>query len=350
MYHLDPARTNRSRHAGPAQPQIGWTAQLGAPIEASPVVTPDGLLVVGTLAGRLVGLTREGKEAFTVELRDRIYGTALVTDAGMLVGSDGDTFFAFSHRGAKRWSFSVDGDADTSAVQTSYGAVVFAAGKTVYALRTDGSVLWRVKAKRKVYSSPAAAPDGTVFIGAQDDRLYAIGRDGKIRFAVILQGDVDCAPTIGEDGTVYVGTDGGTVTAVDSKQGGIKWTRQVGGFVRGGLTLTRRGSVVAGVYGPAPRVVALDAATGQERWSFAVQGTGAAEFGVHGSPVEDRDGNLYFGAQDDAIYSLTASGRPRWKLGVGGDVDGAVVLVDDGVLVAGSDDGQVYEIREGRGQ
>jgi hypothetical protein len=35
---------------------------------------------------------------------------------------------------------------------------------------------------------------------------------------------------------------------------------------------------------------------------------------------------------------------------VGGDVDGAVVLVDDGVLVAGSDDGQVYEIREGRGQ
>jgi outer membrane protein assembly factor BamB len=59
------------------------------------------------------------------------------------------------------------------------GLQVFAAGKTVYALWTDGSVLWRVKAKRKVYSSPAAAPDGTVFIGAQDDRLYAIGRDGK---------------------------------------------------------------------------------------------------------------------------------------------------------------------------
>jgi len=293
-----------------------------------------------------VGVTSAGQEAFRVDLGDRIYGSVLVTDSGMYVGSDSDRFFGLSHRGARRWSLSVDGDADTSAVQTSYGAIVLAAGKTVYAVRGDGSVQWRVKAKRKVYSSPAAAPDGTVYVGAQDDRLYAIGRDGKVRFATALQGDVDCAPSVGDDGTVFVGTDGGVVVAVEPERGGIRWSRSVGGFVRGALTLTRRHTVVAGVYGPAPRVVSLDAATGEELWSFGIQGTGAQEFGVHGSPVEDRDGNLYFGAQDDSVYALTSEGELRWRMGVGGDVDGPVVLTGEAQLVVVSDDGKVYGVHE----
>lgn len=347
MLHLDPARTNRSPFLGPAHPAVAWQLDAAAPIEAAPVVTPDGVIVIGTLGGELLGVGNDGREQFHAELQDRIYGTVLVTDSGMFVGSDADRFFGLSHRAARRWSLSVDGDADTSAVQTSYGAIVFAAGKVVYAVRADGSVLWRVKAKRKVYSSPAAAPDGTVFVGSQDDRLYAIGRDGKIRFATTLQGDVDCAPSVGDDGTVYVGTDVGTVVALDPERGAVRWTRSVGGFVRGSLTLTRRHTVLAGVYGPAPRVVSLDAATGEELWSFGIQGTGAPEFGVHGSPVEDRDGNLYFGAQDDSVYSLTSEGELRWRMGVGGDVDGPVVLTADGQLVAVSDDGKIYGVSEG---
>ena len=34
--------------------------------------------------------------------------------------------------------------------------------------------------------------------------------------------------------------------------------------------------------------------------AFAIKGTGAKEFGIHGGPLEDADGALYFGAQDDA--------------------------------------------------
>jgi outer membrane protein assembly factor BamB len=91
-------------------------------------------------------------------------------------------------------------------------------------------------------------------------------------------------------------------------------------------------------------VVCLDAATGDELWSFAIQGTGAREFGVHGSPVEDKHGNLYFGAQDDFVYALTATGKLRWKLKTGGDVDAPIVIVRDNVLLACSDDGRVYNV------
>src|SRR5262249_1355689 len=118
-----------------------------------------------------------------------------------------------------------------------------------------------------------------------------------------------------------------------------------GGFVRGGLTVTRAGTVLAGTYGPAPRVVALDGATGQERWSFGIQGTGAAEFGIHGAPLEDAAGNLYFGAHDDRVYALDARGGPRWSFATGGDVDAPLVIGPGGTLYAGSDDGHLYALR-----
>ncbi|MCU0692309.1 MAG: PQQ-like beta-propeller repeat protein [Polyangiaceae bacterium] len=177
--------------------------------------------------------------------------------------------------------------------------------------------------------------------------LYAVREDGSIKFSVDLGADVDCAPSVGDDGVVYVGTDGGAVVAVDPERGEVRWRTDVGGHVRGGLTLTRRRQVVAGVYGPSPRVVSLDAATGREAWSFAVYGTGAREFGVHGSPVEDARGALYFGAQDDIVYALGPTGSLRWKLRTGGDVDAPVVLTEPGVLLAASDDGKLYCVRGG---
>ncbi len=181
-------------------------------------------------------------------------------------------------------------------------------------------------------------------MGAQDDRLYGIRRVGSIRFEVDLGRDVDCAPAVDDDGTVFAGTDGGAVVAVNPEDGSVMWRTEVGGHVRGGLTVTRSHDVVAGVYGPAPRVVCLDGETGKERWSFAVQGTGARSFGVHGSPVEDADGNLLFGAQDDAVYCLTPRGQLRWKMATGGDVDAPVVLIADGVMLVASDDGKLYRV------
>lgn len=93
----------------------------------------------------------------------------------------------------------------------------------------------------------------------------------------------------------------------------------------------------------------MDAEKGDELWSFAIQGTGAKEFGVHGSPVEDRDGNLYFGAQDDAVYSLSAEGELRWKMGTAGDVDGPVLIAAEGRLIVVSDDGKIYAVEEQKG-
>ena len=245
-----------------------------------------------------------------------------------------------------RWQLDADGDVDTAPASTPYGAIVFGAGRTVVAVHPNASVLWRVKTKRKVYSSPAVAPDGTVFFGSQDHRLYAVAPDGQIRFAVDLGADVDCAPAVDDDGTVYAGADGGLIAAIDPSSGAIRWRKTLDGHVRGSLTITRSHQVVAGVYGPSPSVVELDGVSGAQHWRFRIQGAGAAEFGVHGSPVEDAQGNLFFGGQDDAVYALTADGIVRWKLGTGGDVDAPIVIASPGVLYVASDDGKLYAIQE----
>jgi hypothetical protein len=51
----------------------------------------------------------------------------------------------------------------------------------LYAINPDGSQKWAFATGNKVDSSPAIAPDGTVYIGSSDDRLYAIdGNSGGL--------------------------------------------------------------------------------------------------------------------------------------------------------------------------
>jgi hypothetical protein len=124
---------------------------------------------------------------------------------------------------------------------------------------------------------------------------------------------------------------------------------KVGGFVRGPLAIASNGDALAGVYGPTPRVVRV-APDGTLRADFPVPGTGAREFGVHGAPLEDRNGALFFGAQDDVIRALGpcpagAEGAAvpwSWSFRTGGDVDAPLTLLSSGALVGASDDGHVY--------
>jgi outer membrane protein assembly factor BamB len=341
----DRARRHRTPFLLPREtPRTRFTWDAGGPIEAMPAITKEGDLVVASLSGRVARLSPEGKVAWTADLGERIYSSPLVLGESVVLGSDAKRVVALAlATGKTRWQLDVDGECDTAAAETPDGAIVIAAGRVLYGLRADGAVRFRLKLPRKIYASPAIADDGTIYVGAQDKKLYAVSARGAVTWSRELGGDVDCAPAIGDDGTVFAASDAGRVVAFDA-QGNEKWRANVGGFVRGGLTVSRSGAVIAGTYGPGPRVVALDGASGEERWSFRIQGTGAPEFGIHGSPLEDPEGRLYFGAHDDTVYALDAGGRLLWTFRAGGDVDAPITAGPGGVLYAGSDDGKLYAL------
>lgn len=342
MVHGSPRHLHRSSAHGPRTAKIGWRVKVSGPVAAQVTTSPDErTLYVATLDGSVVALAREdGKQKWSSTLGERVYSTPLVHEDGTVyVGSDAKKLVALSPEGNLVWRLEVDGEADSGAVFGKDGNIVFAAGSSVYAVRRGGDIAWRFTTKGKVFTSPAVTPEGLVVFGSQDDRVYAVGASGALVWSTSLGADVDGAPVIGDDGSIYAGTDKGEIVRLDG-HGAIVWRTAVGGYVRGVLSLARNGDVLAGTYGPVPRVVRVSP-EGTIRGAFAIKGTGAREFGIHGGPLEDADGTLYFGAQDDAAYAIDAEGAVRWRLPTGADVDAPLSMLSDGSVVVASEDGTI---------
>jgi outer membrane protein assembly factor BamB len=348
MLHLDPRHTNRSPFIIPRRPREVWAFDAGGPIVAAPAIAA-GLVIVASLGGRIHALSVDGHARWSVDLGERIYSSPLVLGDRLFVGVDRGKLVSLDARsGAVRFRLDVDGDADTAPAPLPGGDLVFAAGRTVEAISPDGTVRWRHRMRRKVFASPAVGA-GVIVVGDQGGTVTGLSLDGGLRWATEVGGDADASPAIGDEGRVFVGTDGGEVLALDPDSGAILWRTAVGGFVRGPLSVARDGSVLASTYGPAPAVVALDPGHGGVRWRFGVRGTGAKEFGVHGSPVEDPTGALLFGAQDEQLYALDSGGNLRWRLALGGDVDATVILGGGGFVFVGGDDGRLHALRDAEG-
>jgi outer membrane protein assembly factor BamB len=342
MIHGGPRHLHRSGARGPRAVRVGWRAQIGGPIAAQVTASPDErTLYASTLTGSVVALGRDdGKTRWAAELGERVYSTPLVHDDGTLyVGSDAKRLVALSPEGRVLWRLEVEGEVDSGATFGSDGTIVFAAGPFVHAVRRGGDLAWRFAARNKVFTSPAVTGQGRIVFGSQDDHVRALGPGGALLWSTDLGADVDGAAVIGDDDAVYVGTDKGEVVRLDAS-GRVVWRTNVGGFVRGVLSLAGNGDVLAGTYGPVPRVVRL-APDGAIRGGFAIQGTGAREFGIHGSPLEDGDGSLYFGAQDDAVYAIDPDGAVKWRFETGADVDAPLTMLGDGSLVIPSEDGTI---------
>ncbi len=343
MVHGSPTHAHRGAARGPRAPNVGFRVELGAPIAAQPTVSPDERTIyVATLDGSLVALARDGgAKQWSVALGDRVYSTPLIADDGMIyVGSDAKRLSAITPKGEVAWRLEVEGEVDTGPVFAKDGTIVVAAGREVLAVRTaHGDIAWRFSARDKIFTSPAVTDDGLVVVGSQDDRVYAIAPGGSLGWSVDLGADVDGAPAIGDDGAIFVGTDKGEVVCLRG-HGDIAWRTAVGGFVRGVLSVARNGDVLAGTYGPVPRVVRLGP-DGAIRGAFAIRGTGAKEFGIHGAPLEDEDGVLFFGTQDDFVYALGLEGAVRWRFETKGDVDAPLAMLSDGSLLVASEDGTI---------
>jgi outer membrane protein assembly factor BamB len=345
--HGDLRRTHRAAGHGPKTARVEWVVDVGAQVEAQVTSSSDGAtLYAATLGQGLVAISRDGKIKWRADLGGRIYGAPCVADDGTIyVGSDAKKFFAVSAAGAILWSLETRADADTAAAIAKDGTIVFASGKNVFDVRKTGDIVWRFSARSKIFAAPAIGDDGTIYVGSQDDHAYAISAAGLQKWAVLLAADVDGAPAISDDGAIFFGDDNGEIVRIES-DGGLAWRAGVGGFVRGPLSISRDGSLVFGTFGPAPREIRVDDKSGKILGSMSIQGTGAPEFGIVGGALEDDDGTLYFGAQDDAAYAIARDGSVKWRLLTGGDVDAPLSLLADGSLVVPSDDGKVRLLRD----
>lgn len=348
LHRGGPRQTGRSRYRGPANAREAWRYEAEGRISAQAIVGEDGTIFVADQARTVHAIAPDGSRRWTAEAFGPVWSAAAIVDDLLLVGSDADVVLALGEDdGETRWRIHAAGDADSAIVIAPDGTVRFTGGDDLYCAEADGTVRWRFRARGPfVISTPAIDSDGTAYLGSTDDRFYAVAADGRMRWEHRAGGDIASTPAIGDDGTIYFGADDNYVYAL-TRDGSRRWRRHLDGYVRAPIALGRDGDVLAGVYGPRPRIVSMDAETGEVRWSFPVGLDEATERGIASGPLVDADGNIYFGAQDRFVYSITPQGRLRWIHRVGREIDAAPVLTPDGVLVIGADDGYVHAIADG---
>lgn len=158
-----------------------WHQATNGTIAASPMLTPDGLVVVGGFDGY-------------VRAYDRADGTL-------------------------RWQFGAHDHIYASPARLPDGTVIQpAADGTVYALNPrDGTLRWAYDTREAIRSSPAVDADGNVYVGGGDGRLYVIRADGTLRWSMQLITDerhnLNASPALGRRG-VYIGGESGEVFGV----------------------------------------------------------------------------------------------------------------------------------------
>lgn len=95
-------------------------------------------------------------------------------------------------------------------------------------------------------------------------------------------------------------------------------------------------------FGSGPRIYAINASDGTQKWQFPAGSTASAAFGTTPTLA---DGFLYFGGDDARLYKVNAAtGAQVWSKKVDGPVRSSPV-VQDGIVYFGSADSHLYALR-----
>ncbi|WP_159433091.1 outer membrane protein assembly factor BamB family protein [Thiohalospira halophila] len=200
------------------------------------------------------------------------------------------------------------------------------------------TIKWEYSTGDLVWSSPAVGPDGTVYVGSDDDHVYALNPDdGSEKWSFGTGGAVRSSPAIGADGTIYIGSYDNKVYALDPDTGDKEWSFETDNSVLASPAVSADGTVYIG--STDHHLYALDPESGDVEWKVE---TGDPIFS---SPTQGADGTIYVGSDDGHLYALDPEdGQERWRFKTGDDVQSAPAIGPDGTVYFGSNDHNLYAL------
>ncbi|HET6383000.1 MAG TPA: PQQ-binding-like beta-propeller repeat protein [Armatimonadota bacterium] len=340
---------------------------------APPAVTPDGRIYLGAREGVLYCLERStGDQLWRIETGGEFRsGPTIVSDRAVVITNDGVQAFN-SATGAIEWHVresplpqrrplpGPDGsvvvllenrsaalDAETGVERWSFpgrhftiassGAVYGAGfdGKLYRLNAINGSREWIFQPPGPVYSSPALGAGGALYVQG-GVALHALDRQtGASRWTYRMGGAMKSSPAPCR--YVYIGTWDDHVFALDAATGQRRWTLHEQDGFDTAPAVAPGGAVYVGGYSGA--LLSLDPESGEERWSADDVGR------IDSSPALGADGTVYFGRWNNRVCALDGStGAERWSFETGGPVHSSPAISPQGVVYVGSDDGKIYSL------
>jgi len=201
----------------------------------------------------------------------------------------------------------------------------------LHAVRADGTLAWELQAAGGF--GPPAVDGDTVYAGSADGNLYAVAiPTGKARWVYAAKEDLSTRPAVG-GGLVLVASLQDTAFAVDARTGAWKWhhrREQKGGALTiHGAAPVQVGDGLAFAGYSDGFVAALDLATGAARWERRLAPAGSY-VDVDGIALDD--GRLYAAAYSGAVVAVDArTGKEAWSFAAPG---ASRVMVAGGEVVA----------------
>ena len=194
--------------------------------------------------------------------------------------------------------------------------------------------MWQTELHRPVTSSPALAPDGTIYVTSLNNCLTALDPAGRKKWSFRTRSDIHSSPALAVDGTIYFGSRDRNFYAVDAS-GSQKWVFRTGGWVDSSPAIGADGSVYFGSWDK--NFYALSP-TGDLKWRWPTTGP------VDSSPVIDAAGTIYIGSHDHRFYALNPDGRQKWVFPTQGAIVASPAIGADGTIYVPSVDGNLYAL------
>lgn len=255
--------------------------------------------------------------------------------------------------GNELWNFTAGGPVESSPVINASGTVfVGSSDGNVTALDPlTGAVKWQTNVGGRVISTPALGTDSTVYVFTAGGVVSALApSDGSTKWSISLfNASFTSSPTIGADGTLYAGAQDGNVYAINGSTGDVLWTFGTGGAIESSPALSGDKTILYIGSGD-KNMYAIRIKDHTQVWSFPTNGS------IKSSPAVDSSGNLYFGSDDGNVYALNSAGTKIWQFATQGAVDSSPALFNvilrgnnSLTILIGSSDRKLYALDSGSG-
>jgi len=237
--------------------------------------------------------------------------------------------------GFEKWRFrsEKDGAIESSAIIGDDGTIYFGtmgSDHRLYALYPNGTKKWEYELEDIIWSTPAIAEDGTIYVTSWDYYLHAVNPNGTLKWKFPV--DVcSSSPAIGGDGTIYFGVMGpgynGRIYAVNP-DGSEKWHYDTGYWIISHPAVGDDGTVYIGSGDCYFYAINQN---GTLKWRFRTGGH------VKGHPSIAEDGTIFIPSYDGYLYALYPNGTMKWKVDIVWGAMSSAAIGEDGTLYIGTD-------------
>jgi len=193
----------------------------------------------------------------------------------------------------------------------------------LYAVKSDGTLKWKVTNKNYGFVPPAIGPDGRIYVGDYQDWFYCLSpQDGQEiwskDFGSSASGFVN-APIITSEGVIYISSWDGNLYALNL-DGDLLWKFNQAYSVQGTPGVGKNGTV----YTMTDRVYSLNPSDGNVNWSFKpIDEPNSMGWRFESSPVIADNGTIYVIGYYNSmgipngnriyLFAVDQSGNEEWR-------------------------------------